>query len=147
MLNNLAAEHTACKKRIFAATAGISKERSTPDNPSFFVQCGDPSVPEVVRFTLSDIRSMSVPEAAKNIDRAKGLEICSKEAKIKAVIPSSVNFSTFFDVNYDPKPNGNTVISSTFTAKNAFNAKQKYRIFCYFNGKQELTDVSLKPFL
>ena len=146
MLNRLSKNHPSCIKHISPETAGISKERSKPNNPSFFVQCGDKQVPEVVRFSLRDIRHNNIPKAAKNISKTKGTNICSKEAKKKALIPLSVNFSTFLNVGYDPKPNGNTVISSTFTASNAYGVKQKFRIFCFFNGKQELADVTVKTY-
>ncbi len=146
MLNKLSVEHPACKQRIAAISAGISKSRSTPETPSFFVQCGDNEVPEVVRFTLDDIRLGNTPAAAKAIEQGKGLLICKKEAKRRASNPSSVDFSMFFNVGYNPKPNGNAIVSSAFTAQNDFGVEQKYRIFCFFDGQKKLTDVSIKPF-
>jgi hypothetical protein len=144
MLNELAAHHPACRKYLSPYTAGISKDKSTPGNPSFFVQCGNPDVPEVVRFDLKDINANRIPSAKMAMERNQGLKICTDEAKSRATIPSSVDAAWFFDVSYSAKPNGNAVIGTSFKASNALGVEQKFQIYCFFEG-QELASVSVKP--
>lgn len=145
MLNKLAAEYPNCKNRIDPATAGISKDKSTPDNPAFFVHCGDRKVPEVVRFTLEDIKSQNIPKAATVMNQSTAHNICRNEAKRRSLVPNSVSFSDFLNPTFNKYPNGNSIFSSTFTAENALGKKSKFRIFCFFDGKPSLTDVSVKP--
>lgn len=137
MLNRLASKHPKCKQHIARFTAGISDHLGTSDNPSFFVQCGKGDIPEVVRFTLSDIRSGYTPKPKKNISKSKAREICREQVYQKVTIPSSVDFS-WLNFAYAAKPNGNSIASDTFRAKNAFGMEFKYRIYCIFEGESLL---------
>ena len=137
MLNRLAVSHPKCRQRIARFTAGISTTSGTPDNPSFFVQCGKGDTPEVVRFTLSDIRSGYTPKPRKNISKSKSRKICREQVYKKVTIPSSVDFS-WFNFAYSAKSNGNSIASDTFRAKNAFGMEFKYRIYCIFEGEKLL---------
>jgi len=143
MLNELALHYPACQKRIAPNTAGMSKDKSKPGNPSFFVHCGDENVPEVVRFDLADIRANKIPATKIAIDRSAAIKICINEARSKATIPSSVDWSGLSGVNFDPKLNGNAVMGIDFTAENAIGGEQKFKIFCFFDG-QELTEATIK---
>jgi len=144
MLNQLAVNHPTCKKSMSPYSAGVSKDKSKPGNPAFFVQCGEGAFPEVVRFDLNDIKANRVPSAKVVMEREKGLKICTEEAKSRATIPSSVDASWFWDVSYSPKENGNAVIGTSFKASNAIGTEEKFQIYCFFEG-QELTSVTLKP--
>lgn len=144
MLNRLSASHPACKQRLDPMTAAKSTSRGTTSNPSFFVQCGDTQVPEVVRFTLEEARSGAAPSASKPIPQMAAMKACRNAAKERSLNPESLDFSTILDAGYDAKPNGNVVYSSTFTVLSGLGTELRYLIWCRFEG-DSLTDVSIKP--
>lgn len=80
MLNRLARDNAACRQRIDPRTAGLSKEKSVPGDPSFFVQCGDREKPDVVRFTLKEARTLGAltPAAEPDMDAALAAVISEK---------------------------------------------------------------------
>lgn len=147
MLNRLRARHPTCKKKLDPLMSGISTTDGTTDNPVFFVFCGTGDIKEKVTFSLSDIDSDAIPAPAQAIPKSKATTICRREARSRVNIPGSLDFSIIMDSAYTAKPNGNAIYSSTFTAKNAFGVKEKFYIYCYFNGRQDLTGVSIKPYL
>lgn len=144
MLERLAETHPRCKERLDPYTAGVSSMHGTSSNPSFFVQCGSRTTPEVVRFSLKDISNEQIPEALRSISRKAAIKICHEEAKKSAAMPSTVNFSVM-DINFRQIDNGNATLASSFKAKNMLGVKSKYRIFCTFEGIR-LTGSSVKPF-
>lgn len=145
MLNRLATQHSACQQRIDPNTAGKSSTQGSPGNPSFFVQCGDSQVPEVVRFTMADIQGGATPSAAVAVTERVANRECEQAAKARALIPSSVDFSRILDANFVTRPNGISTFTSTLTATNGFGAENRFFISCTFEGPT-LADVSVKPF-
>ena len=142
MLNRLASEHGHCKQRIDPATAGASHEYSVPGNPSFFVQCGDRTVPTVVRFTLKDMEGRGAITAPAQVKRSDAISMCRNAAREKAYRPSSVDFSVIMDLVVTERANGETTVSSTFTAENAYGAENKFDIRCHFSG-ETLSEVNI----
>ncbi len=145
MLNRLSEQHSACKERIDPSTAGRSSTHGSPSNPSFFVQCGDSQVPEVVQFSLSDLQGGSTPVALVAIAERPANRACEQAAKARALKPSSVDFSRILDANFTARPNGISTFTSTFTASNAFGEESRFLISCTFKGVA-LESVNLKPF-
>lgn len=145
MLNRLSEQHSACRQRIDPNTAGKSSTQGSAGNPSFFVQCGDSQVPEVVRFTLADIQGGTTPSAAVAVTERVANRECEQAAKARALIPSSVDFSRILDANFVTRPNGISTFTSTLTATNGFGAENRFFISCTFEGST-LSDVSVKPF-
>lgn len=145
MLNRLSEQHSTCRQRIDPHSAGKSSTQGTPGNPSFFVQCGDSQVPEVVRFTLSDIQGGAAPAAAVAVTERAANRACEQAAKARALIPSSVDFSRILDANFVTRPNGISTFTSTLTATNGLGAENRFFISCTFEGST-LADVSVKPF-
>lgn len=144
MLNRLSVSHPACKQRLDPMTAAKSTSRGTASNPSFFVQCGDTQVPEVVRFTLEEARSGVAPAVSKPIPQMAAMKACRSAAKERSLNPGSLDFSTILHAGYEAKPNGNVVYSSSFTVLNGLGVEQRFFIWCRFEG-ESLTDVSIKP--
>lgn len=144
MLNRLREQHSSCRQRIDPYTAGKSSSQGTPANPSFFVQCGDTSVPEVVRFTLAETKGNSTPAAAKAVTESAAKTACEKAAKERALNPSSVDFSRILDANFIARPNGDSSLTTTFTAANDFDVESRFFISCIFEGER-LAGVSIKP--
>jgi hypothetical protein len=69
---------------------------------------------------------------------------CERHAKAKATNPSSVDFSLLLDRSGKVQPDGTVTIFSTFTARNAFNAEQKFKIYCLVAGDQ-IRDSEILP--
>ncbi|MDP3978326.1 MAG: DUF4124 domain-containing protein [Pseudomonas sp.] len=145
MLNRLSEQHSACRQRIDPNTAGKSSTQGSAGNPSFFVQCGDSQVPEVVRFTMADIQGGATPSAAVAVTERAANRACEQAAKARALIPASVDFSRILDANFVTRPNGISTFTSTLTATNGFGAENRFFISCTFEGPT-LADVSVKPF-
>lgn len=142
MLNRLATEHGHCRQRIAPETAGVSRDYSTPENPSFFVQCGDRQVPTVVRFTMRDIDGRGSNAAPVQIERRAAIRRCEQEARDRAYRADSVDFSRILDLAFNSRPNGETTVLSSFTAENGFGVENKFDIRCDFSGER-LIDVSI----
>lgn len=145
MLNRLSEQHSVCRQRIDPNTAGKSSTQGSAANPSFFVQCGDSQVPEVVRFTMADMQSGSVPVAAVAVTERVANRACEQAAKERALLPSSVDFSRILDANFVTRPNGISTFTSTLTATNGLGSESRFFISCTFEGPT-LSDVSVKPF-
>lgn len=142
MLNRLANEHAHCRQRIAPETAGVSRDYSTPDNPSFFVQCGDSQVPTVVRFTMRDIEGRASIAVPVQIEERVAVRRCEQEARDRAYRADSVDFSRILDLAFNTRPNGESTVISSFTAENAFGAENKFDIRCDFSGER-LIDVRI----
>lgn len=145
MLNRLAVGHPACRQRVDPMTAGKSSAQGSAVNPSFFVQCGDSQVPEVVRFTLADTKGGLTPAAATVVTERAAKKACEGAAKERSLNPSSVDFSRVLDANFVTRPNGSSALTSTFTAINGFGVESRFFIRCLFDG-EKLADASVKPF-
>lgn len=142
MLNRLSTEHAHCRQRIAPETAGVSRDYSTPDNPSFFVQCGDRQVPTVVRFTMRDIDGRGSIAVPVQIEERAAVRRCEQEARDRAYRADSVDFSRILDLAFNARPNGESTVISSFTAENAFGAENKFDIRCDFSGER-LIDVRI----
>lgn len=145
MLNRLAVQHLACQQRIDPMTAGKSSTQGSAANPSFFVQCGDSQVPEVVRFTLADTQGASTPVPVTAVTEMAAKKACESAAKERSLNPSSVDFSRVLDANFVTRPNGGSTLTSTFTAVNGFGVESRFFIRCLFEGRA-LTEARVKPF-
>ncbi|HCA24849.1 MAG TPA: hypothetical protein DEP32_11860 [Pseudomonas sp.] len=142
MLNRLATEHAQCRERMSPETAGVSRDYSTPENPSFFVQCGDRQVPTVVRFSMRDIDGRGSIAVPVQIERRAAIGRCEQEARDRAYRGDSVDFSRILDLAFNTRPNGESTVLSSFTAENAFGVETKFDIRCDFSGER-LRDVSI----
>jgi hypothetical protein len=138
--NRIQAENAECGK---VEDIVKSDSRSKKDDPAFFVACsGTKGIPFNIWFRPKDAEAAGSFAAVRPIGQGSALVACEKAAHNAANNPHSVDFSIFFDVSYREYPNGRAILSSTFTAKNAFNAEFKYAISCYFDG-MELSEVEV----
>ena len=135
MVNKIERENAKCDKADTTSVA-LSGSKSKPGAPVFFVTCDTSSVPFNVWFRPGD--ADKVFAAVKPIGRNEAANACEAYAKSSASHPSTVEFSRFMDLGYSTHPNGRARITSSFSAKNAFNLKLKYRIDCLFDGNAML---------
>lgn len=143
MLNNLAKTHERCKQHIELSMVGLSKSKSTPKNPDFFVQCGG-DAPEVVHFTLEDMKNNRVPGMQVAATQVEAVQACRDSVKTKASHPDSVDFAVF-GANYIDSNNGNASLTTTFSSKNGVGIQEEFKVICIFNGKN-LVETTIKPF-
>lgn len=143
-LTKLANEHPDCMEKLEPYNAGKSNTRGTEDNPSFFVQCGAGSAPNVVRFTLEDIEAGAIAKKREPLEKQKALEACEAEAKKRVDYPDSVEFSYLWDASYQAQPDGSVMVRSSFKANNDFGMKQKLWISCWFDPEHSVKDVQIK---
>lgn len=131
MINKISRENAGCKK-IDPGTVAKSDSRSKPNEPVFFVTCGEGSNVFNVWFKPTDITTTMTATAP--IQQGEAVRACEQAAKEKATHPSTVDFSRILDVAYSARPDGRVSLTSSFTAKNSFNLELKFIIRCLFDG-------------
>lgn len=141
MLNKLAQSHERCKQYIGLSSFGLSKSRSTPKNPDFFIQCGE-GAPEVVHFTLEDMKNNRAPGMTVAATQTEAVEACRASVRSKASNPGSIDF-TVLGANYIDSHNGNASLTTTFTAQSKLGVQEKFKVTCIFNGKN-LKEATIK---
>ncbi|WP_100913563.1 hypothetical protein [Pseudoalteromonas spongiae] len=142
MLNRLKQTNTRCQQKLDPINAGISQSRSTPGNPSFFVQCGVINDIEVVRFTLDDIKATNAITASKHLDKNNAMAACRNRLKNAMNTYSNASIPVFGVKDYSQFSGGNVVVTYDFEATNAVGHNTKQQIKCYFNGaKLELSEI------
>lgn len=142
MLNRLKQTNTRCQQRLEPISAGISKSRSTPGYPSFFVQCGPINDIEVVRFTLDDIKTNRVITASKHLDKKNAMQACRNRIENAMNTYSSASIPFFGVKDYSQFAGGNVVVTYDFEATNGFGKSTAMQIKCYFNGaKLESSEI------
>ncbi|PQV53405.1 hypothetical protein [Paraburkholderia sp. BL21I4N1] len=130
-VNRIHRENDRCSD-IDPSSAYLSSN-STQANPTFYVTCGKGTQVFNVFFTPRDVASGKKFEAPRNVDHTQAVAMCEAYAKSHATHPSTVDFSRVLDVAVSDGANGNTRVTSTFTAKNGYNLKLKYNIACLVN--------------
>lgn len=131
-VNRIHRENARCAD-IDPSSAALSST-STKGHPTFYVTCGKGTQVFNVFFTPQDVASSKPFEAPHNIDHGQAVALCEGYAKSHATHPCTVDFSRVLDVAISDGANGNTRVTSTFTAKNSFNLKLKYNIACLLNA-------------
>lgn len=132
-VNKVRRENSRCKD-IDTATASISRDKSRPGNPTFFVTCGKGVNVFNAYFSKADVEKDVTLGAAPHIDRAGALQLCENHAKAKATNPDTVDFSRFLHAAVREHPNGRTTVLSKFSAKNAMNMEFTYDIRCLLDA-------------
>jgi len=143
-VNRIHREDPRCKKYIDPATVALSPSKSQPGKPVFFLTCGTGSNAVNVFFTPEDIASPQTFHAPVYIDHAGAVDLCEAYAKNHSVHPSTVDFSRILDLTTVDTPNGNTTVTSKFTAKNSFNVELTFNIRCLLN-KNGLIEGEVDP--
>jgi hypothetical protein len=138
-----AAKKVKQNPRCLEITDGsISSQRSTPNNPVFFVTCRIPKTraEDYANFYVSkqEWNAPGTPDLPKPIDAKVARDKCAKFITECATFPSTVSFS-WFGTTLTTAVNGNTRVVMDFEAKNALGAKLPYRAVCLVlpNGKLE----------
>lgn len=129
-------------------TVAVSRKRSQPDNPAFFVTCSDPRGHFFnARFTASGVAEGRLPEPPALISRNAAVAACRDGARARSANPLTFDFS-YLRAEFDGSPaDGRAVISSRFTAANRFGVTVDYSVQCYFDGRKlTAIDVSDGPF-
>jgi hypothetical protein len=132
-VNKVHAENSRCDV-IDPTSAYLSKSKSKPGNPVFFVTCGRGSGVFNVFFSKEEVESSKAFQAAVHIDKVKAANLCEGYAKGAANHPSTVSFSRVLDFILTEHPNGRTRIDTTFKAKNSFGLEEKFAISCLLSS-------------
>ncbi len=133
-VNKIHREISQCKD-IDISTAGIAPNQGTKTDPVFFVTCGKALNAFNVYFSKSDVEKGKEFHAPAHVNKEMAINLCESYTKSQATHPSTVDFSRTIDLATTEYANGRTRIDSTFTAKNSFNLKLKYRISCLLHDK------------
>ena len=133
VVNKISRENANCPNPD-PGTVAKSKDRSKPGDPVFFVTCGNGADVFNLWFKPSDAEGLTTFEAVQPLSQTAAAEACEQVAKAAATNPSTVDFSRFLDLSYTPHKNGSVRLTSSFTAKNAFNLELTYDIYCFFQG-------------
>lgn len=132
-VNKVHRENARCKK-IDPASAYISSSKGTPSNPVFFVTCGSGADIFNAFFSKSDVEGGKTLAAAKHISKEQAVNLCESYVKSQASHPSTVDFSRFMDLAVSNHANGNTQVTTSFTAKNSFGLELKHNVRCLLNA-------------
>lgn len=135
VVNKIARENANCPDPDPGSIAK-SSTKSKPNDPVFFVTCGAGADVFNVWFRPGDAADEKALAAVTPISQAAAVEACEAVARDAATHPSTVDFSRFMDLSYFAHKNGNVRVTSTFTAKNAFDLELKYEIACFFEGNR-----------
>lgn len=132
-VNKVHRENSRCKK-IDPASAYISSSKGTPSDPVFFVTCGSGSDVFNAFFSKSEVEGGKTLAAAKHISKERAIALCEAYVKSQATHPSTVDVSRFMDLAVSNHANGNTQVTTTFTAKNSFGLELKHNVRCLLNA-------------
>lgn len=132
-VNQLMRENRNCDQ-VDTHSVAKSPSRSKPGDPVFFITCGTGANAFNVWFRPTDVQAGRSLVAKEPLGRNAAVDACEVAAKQAATHPSTVEFSRIRDLAYVPHVSGRAHVFSTFSAKNAFNLKLKYRIGCLFDG-------------
>jgi hypothetical protein len=132
-VNKVHKENVNCKK-IDPYSAYLSSSKGTAADPVFYVTCGEGVNSFNAFFSKSEVDKNKKLSAIKHIDKNTVIQNCEEYAKNNATHPSTVDFSRIMDLVVVEHPNGNTTVTSSFTAKNSFNLELKYNIRCLSNA-------------
>lgn len=133
-VNKVHRENANCKI-IDPSSAYLSPSKGTKSDPVFFVTCGTGASTFNAFFSKSEVTKGEPLTATKHIDKNIAIQKCEEYAKTNSEHPSTVSFSRVVDLSVIEHPNGNTAVTSTFTAKNSFNLEIKYNIRCLSNAQ------------
>lgn len=139
-----AAELMAKNKKCDKLNGVFLSSKSSPENIVIYGYCVNGE-----RFNLSekDINdNLSVLTDKQKIEETlpRLMYICEKKILSKLQFPSTYDSSWRESdniINYD-----NVTVKKVFTARNAFNLEIKYRAYCYFNDKQEMTGFKIDKY-
>lgn len=132
-VNKVYAENSNC--HTLDTYVIISKQKSTPQNPVFFVGCKTAGgEPFNAFFSKSDVEGGKSFKAAAHIDQHRAKQLCEEYAKANANNPSTVDFSYLMDAAVQDYPNGRTRVVSSFTAKNKLGLELKFNIDCLLDA-------------
>lgn len=132
-VNKIRADDSRCS--VIDPTSAYISSKGTRSNPVFFVTCGSGANAVNVFFSKADVESGKTFQAPRHVDQAQAIQACEDYAKSQATHPSTVDFSRLWNLQLTEAPNGNTRVTSTFTAKNAFNLELNYNIVCLMNAE------------
>lgn len=134
-VNKISRENAQCEE-IQPYSVGRSPTDSKLGDTVFFVTCKSGSSMFNVYFRPGDIDADKTFAAKQPLGKAAAISACEVAARNAANHPSTVNFSRIMDAAYVPHPSGRARVTSSFTAKNAFNLELKYNINCLFEGNE-----------
>lgn len=132
-VNKIHRENSRCKD-IDPSSVYISNSKGAKEDPVFFVTCGKGAGAFNVYFSKSEVEKGKEFRAAVHLAKPRAIDLCESYAKSNAAHPSTVGFSRVMDLAITEHPDGRTTVNSTFTAKNSFNLKLKYRIRCLLDS-------------
>lgn len=136
-VNKVAHENAECVKADPWATDFAGEDQVQAKNPVFSMDCEDASGrPFNVRFSADDARKQVTLSRVTPIQQSSATEACEKAVKARTDHPSTIDMSRFWDADFRTFPNGRTVFESTFSARNAYNLKLRFKVSCHFEGTQ-----------
>ncbi len=122
-------------------SAYIASSRGTPKNPVFWVTCGSGLKTFNYYFSKNDVKSSGKFKPVAHINSSRARKLCFDYVRAQAIHPSTVDFS-IFSLSINNYPNGNTLVVTTFTAKNSFNLELNYKVKCMLD-KNGLVDANI----
>jgi len=146
MLNLLHAEFPACVESLQPMTALQARVSDNPANPAFTVVCGK-AKPRLVHFTWMDAVNRRVPEQPPLplvVSQSEAHKACEIAAQQRAARPGTVDMPRIWSAAFRERVDGTAEYSTTFTAANAFGARDEFQIVCQFQGKT-LTEAVVRP--
>lgn len=146
MLNLLQVEYPACVESLQPMTVLQARVSNNPANPAFTVVCGK-AKPRLVHFTWMDAVNKRVPEQPALplvVSQGEAHKACEAAAQQRASRPGTVDMSRIWSAAFRERVDGTAEYNTTFTAANAFGARDEYQIVCQFRGKT-LTDAAVRP--
>lgn len=139
-VNKVYKEHPQCTT-IDPGSATISSSKGSKENPVFFVTCGSGQNAFNVWFSKSDVIQNLPVTIIKHINRDVAADNCKKALLAKVFHPSTASFDLRPEIR--EVPNGNTIVTHTFQAKNSFGLELKYQGRCLLSNEGLLEDPEI----
>lgn len=150
-VNQVHRKNPLCKE-LSTSNIGISRSKSEPGNPVFYVSCGAGNALTNVYFSRSDVLTEFsdtpqgtpfVDKTAEYMPRNQAVNECAQAARSKIERRETFKFSTASeDLKVVTAPGGETRVSSLFMAKGKGGEDFVYEIQCAFN-KTEILESSI----
>lgn len=140
MTNRISTDNSKCGA-LDPSSMALSPSKSKPNDPVFFVTCGEGAGAFNVWFRPSDANGDAKFAAIPPIEETTALQACRDAAIAASLNPLTVGFA-ILTATYGAHPSGRADVVSTFTAKNGLGVDLSFKIRCLFDGA-DLIETSI----
>ena len=133
LVNRIHQQDDRCKESLDPTSVSLAGPESKPGAPVFYVTCGHFPTAANVYFRPEDLQGGTAFAAPTYYsDQSQARAMCRDYAKRNTMNPATVDFN--WSAPIEQLPDGRTVVTIKFTAKNSFGVPARLAAECTFNA-------------